>query len=112
MPVFSRSEWGAFRYDESKDMKVLRKRARGALMWWNNGKPRTDMQMRFGYAFSIIHNGKLVDSDLEYTLPIGARAVIVISFASVDGENSLPTYFINCDDTINTNTAPIITING
>lgn len=66
MPVFSRSEWGAFRQDGTKDMKVLRKRARGALMWWNNGKPRTEMQMRFGYPFSIIHNGKLVDSDFEY----------------------------------------------
>lgn len=79
MPVFSRSEWGAFRYDETKDMKVLRKRARGALMWWNNGKPRTDMQMRFGYPFSIIHNGKLVDSDFEYQGNVIVRELALCS---------------------------------
>ena len=66
MFAVSRSEWGAFRHDDQKDMKVLRKRARAALLWWNNGRPREDMQLRFGYPFSIVHNGKLVDSDYEY----------------------------------------------
>ena len=64
--IISRSEWGSFRDDGEIDMKVLRKRALDAVKWWNNGKPRKEMEGSFGYAFSIIHNGKLVDSDYEY----------------------------------------------
>ena len=66
-PILSMSEWGSFRYDGEEDMKVLRKRAEGAVRYFNNGRPRVEMQTHvFGYPFSIIHNGKLVDSDDAY----------------------------------------------
>jgi len=66
-PVRSNSEWGSFRYDGDKDMKVLRKRAEGAVRYFNNGKPRVDMQTHiFGYPFSIIDNGRLKDNERAY----------------------------------------------
>lgn len=66
-PVVSKSEWGSFRADDKKDMKVLRKRAEGAVRYFNNGKPRTEMHTNiFGYPFSIIDNGKLSDIDNAY----------------------------------------------
>lgn len=61
------SEWGSFKYDGEKDMKVLRKRAEGAVKYWNNGNPRVEMQTHiFGYPFSIIDNGKLIDNEKAY----------------------------------------------
>ena len=66
-PIISMSEWGSYRYDGELDMKVLRKRAEGAVRYFNNGRPRVEMQTHvFGYPFSIIHNGKLVDEDNAY----------------------------------------------
>ena len=53
-----------------------------------------------------------IDSDFSNVEPIGARAVIVISFASVDGENSLPTNFINIVEAINITTAIPTTRHG
>ena len=65
--VVSRSEWGSFRHDGEKDMKVLRSRAEGAVRYFNDGKPRTEMQTHiFGYPFSIIDNGKLSDNEKAY----------------------------------------------
>ena len=66
-PIISRSEWGSFRSDGDVDMKVLRKRAEGAVKFFNNGNPRKEMQSNiFGYPFSIIDNGKLADTDHAY----------------------------------------------
>ena len=65
--VVSRSEWGSYTYDGETDMKVLRKRAEGAVKYFNNGRPRTEMNTNvFGYPFSIIDNGKLSDIENAY----------------------------------------------
>lgn len=75
-PVASRSEWGSFRYDGDADMKVLRKRAEGAVRYFNNGKPRVDMQTHiFGYPFSIIDNGRLLDNEKAYKGNVIIRAL-------------------------------------
>ena len=64
LPVRSNSEWGSFRYDGDADMKVLRKRAEGAVRFFNDGKPRKEMMTNiFGYPFSIIEKGRLVDRE-------------------------------------------------
>ncbi len=63
-PVRSESEWGSFCYDGEADMKVLRKRAEGAVRFFNNGRPKVEMMTNiFGYPFSIIDRGRLVDTD-------------------------------------------------
>ena len=65
--VVSKSEWGSFRHDGDIDMKVLRKRAEGAVRYFNDGRPRVEMQTHiFGYPFSIIDNGKLSDNEKAY----------------------------------------------
>ncbi len=65
--VVSKSEWGSFRHDGEADMKALRSRAEGAVRYFNNGHPRTEMQTHiFGYPFSIIDNGKLSDNEKAY----------------------------------------------
>lgn len=75
-PVRSSSEWGSFRYDGDKDMKVLRKRAEGAVRYFNNGKPRVDMETHiFGYPFSIIDNGRLLDNEKAYKGNVIIRAL-------------------------------------
>ncbi len=76
-PVISMSEWGSYRYDGDTDMKVLRKRAEGAVRYFNKGgKPRVDMHTHvFGYPFSIIDNGKLVDKDNAYKGNVIIRAL-------------------------------------
>jgi len=76
-PIISKSEWGSYRYDGEADMKVLRKRAEGAVRYFNKGgKPRVDMQTNvFGYPFSIIDNGKLVDTENAYKGNVIIRAL-------------------------------------
>ena len=62
-----RSEWGSFTYDGRTDMRVLRSRAEEAIKYFNNGRPIVSMESNlFGYPFSIISNGKLVDVDMSY----------------------------------------------
>ena len=63
--VVSRSEYGSFLSDGDADMRVLRKRAQDAVRWWNDGKPRKEMEGPFGIYFSVISDGKLVDSDFN-----------------------------------------------
>lgn len=66
-PMLLRSEWGSFTYDGRADMKVLRSRAEGAIRYFNNGKPIVSMESNlYGYPFSIISNGKLVDVEMSY----------------------------------------------
>ena len=76
-PIISKSEWGSYCYDGEADMKVLRKRAEGAVRYFNKGgKPRVDMQTNvFGYPFSIIDNGKLVDTENAYKGNVIIRAL-------------------------------------
>ena len=75
-PVLSMSEWGSYRYDGETDMKVLRKRAEGAVRYFNNGRPRKEMETHvFGYPFSIIDNGKLADVDNAYKGNVIIRAL-------------------------------------
>lgn len=75
-PVLSMSEWGSYRYDGDTDMKVLRKRAEGAVRYFNNGRPRKEMETHvFGYPFSIIDNGKLADVDHAYKGNVIIRAL-------------------------------------
>lgn len=76
-PIRSKSEWGSYRYDGEADMKVLRKRAEGAVRYFNNGgKPRVEMQTHvFGYPFSIIDNGKLADVERAYKGNVIIRAL-------------------------------------
>lgn len=66
-PMLLRSEWGSFTYDGRTDMRVLRSRAEEAIKYFNNGRPIVSMESNlFGYPFSIISNGKLVDVDMSY----------------------------------------------
>ena len=66
-PMLLRSEWGSFTYDGRADMRVLRSRAEGAIKYFNNGNPIVSMESNlFGYPFSIISNGKLVDVNVSY----------------------------------------------
>ena len=57
-PMLLRSEWGSFTYDGRTDMRVLRSRAEEAIVSMESNL--------FGYPFSIISNGKLVDVDMSY----------------------------------------------
>ena len=66
-PMLLRSEWGSYTYDGRADMRVLRSRAEEAIKYFNNGRPIVSMESNlFGYPFSIISNGKLVDVDMSY----------------------------------------------
>lgn len=66
-PMLLRSEWGSFTYDGRADMRVLRSRAEEAIRYFNGGKPIVSMETNlFGYPFSIISNGKLVDVEMSY----------------------------------------------
>ena len=53
-----------------------------------------------------------ISDDFSNVAPIGARAVILISFASVDGANSLPTNFISIADATNATTDITTTRHG
>jgi len=70
--VRSRSEAGSFMEDGDADMRVLRSRAEGAVRYFNRGDPLRSMEDHvYGYAFSIVRDGRLSERD-EY----GGRSIV------------------------------------
>lgn len=58
------SEWGSFRDKGTSDMAVLRSRALGAVRYFKEPSARDGMHTHiFGYPFSVVENGKLLDAD-------------------------------------------------
>lgn len=63
--IVSRSEYGAYRYDGEKDMKVLRRRAEDAVRYFKTRDPKYETVI-FGCPVSTIDNGKLSDNINAY----------------------------------------------
>ena len=58
------SEWGSFRGNGTQDMAVLRSKALDAVRYFRDPSAREGMNTHiFGYPFSVVENGKLMDAD-------------------------------------------------
>ncbi|MBQ7701765.1 MAG: hypothetical protein IJT54_05110 [Candidatus Methanomethylophilaceae archaeon] len=94
-----------WREDDPQDMVVLRSRAERVIEWWNSGQPRKELEDQFGYVFSTIKNGKLIDSDTEYKARSLVRRVVKIGDGVFEG---IPMLFFKFDHQTGGCSGPIL----